>query len=49
MSAVYRMATIQAAAWPRTRRMLRRLAAGFDSEARRLDEDAELRRRGLDQ
>jgi hypothetical protein len=29
--------------------MLRRLADGFGREARRLDEDAERRRRGLDQ
>jgi hypothetical protein len=36
------------ARWPRTASILRSLAAGYESEARREDSRAELRRRGLD-
>lgn len=36
-----------AAPWPRTRRLLRDLAEGYERDARRYDEQAERRRRGL--
>jgi hypothetical protein len=36
------------ARWPRTANILRSLAEGYESEARREDSQAELRRRGLD-
>ncbi|HZL63340.1 MAG TPA: hypothetical protein VFD50_00100, partial [Thermoleophilia bacterium] len=44
----YRQAAAAAGAWPRTRRLLRRLAESYDRDARREEEEAERLRRGLD-
>lgn len=48
LAAGYRQQAAGAAAWPRVRRLLRRLADSYEREARRNDEEAERRRRGLD-
>lgn len=48
LAAAFREQAAGAAAWPRTRRLVRRLAEGYEQEARHNDEEAERRRRGLD-
>jgi len=44
----FRTDAAESTAWPRTRKLLRNLADGYDREARQADERAERRRRGLD-
>ena len=48
LAAALREQAAGATAWPRTRRLLRRLADYYEREARDHDERAERRRRGLD-
>jgi hypothetical protein len=48
LAATFREHAAGAAAWPRTRRILRGLADEYEREARYNDEEAERRRRGLD-
>jgi len=43
----YREQDYSLRAWPRTRKLLRALAEGYERDARREDEEAERRRRGL--
>ena len=43
----YRISAGQSTSWPRTRKLFAKLAESYERDARREDEEAELRRRGL--
>jgi len=46
-AANYRRAALAASEWPRTKKILSRLAERYEQEARREDDEAERVRRGL--
>lgn len=48
LAAGYRQGASEAMAWPRTARLLRRLADSYEHDARTLEEGAEALRRGID-
>jgi len=49
LAKTYRQQAEGSQPWPRTKRLLRRLADGYESDARREDAQAERRRRGLNE